>query len=737
MLIRYRGSHNGNTQLFWGRTGADNYSGTRVITVNYSGNGEWRTLFLSPKGHAEWDDQNITRLRFDPPGGTGTTFEVDWLRVLSWDYNNDGVPDHIQGGQDSNNNGLLDLEDSDSDGDRIPDAWQRSIANAPGCVRFDFDENTNPKGWITGGDLTILSVENGYLTSQITGPNPQLIRGRLHLQSALIDALIVRVQSPSPGNITLYWTHDATGGASFDATRSLTFAVPATPDGARSTYFDLRESAEWKGKLITSLRIDPNFPNGTTFSIEHIHTSCGDYDRDGIPDVEEGTDDIDGDGLANFEDIDSDGDGISDAEEIRRGWNPYVPIEATRDSDGDGLPDAAEAIAGTNPDSPDERLSLTIVPDGTGFNLATQARTGRSYTLERTDNFTSWDSEPVVPQVQGSPELTWHATTDPGTPREFFRIRVDSPLEMHDPLNGGDSAIEIGTTETAYLDNSTLRMGTPTTQGGSINFLSPSGGSNLVNWHDPGRLIQQSYYAGTPIDRTAVGQSTNWTPWPWNPIQGGDASHKKSQVIEMTQFDSGTGFFTRTVPLLWDMTTGEKAKAWIDQWNQFEPNKPDVIRITCRFTCFRETDDSWSVGTARHQEFPAVYLIRTLSKVVTYQGDSPWTNAPVEDVTSNIIPGPPWIRHYPSEDWVAMVNPTTNIGVGVYSPIGDLFWWVGATGTTTTGGPTSSQTMHMAPIRTMRLGRDSILAYRYWMVYGHIDTIRERVYQLRELYPHG
>ena len=80
-------------------------------------------------------------------------------------------------------------------------------------------------------------------------------------------------------------------------------------------------------------------------------------------------------------------------------------------------------------------------------------------------------------------------------------MRIDSPLEMHDWLAGGDSVVEIGSTETAYLDNGTLRMGTPTTQGGSINFLAPSGGGNLVNWHDPGRLIQQSYYAGSKLNR--------------------------------------------------------------------------------------------------------------------------------------------------------------------------------------------------------------------------------------------
>jgi hypothetical protein len=731
VLIRYRGSVNGNVQLFWGRTGADSYSGTRVISQNYSGNGEWRTLFFNPKGHADWDDRTITRLRCDPAGGTSTTFEIDWIRVLSWDYNNDGVSDHISGGQDSNNNGLIDLEDLDANGDRIPDAWRRFISNAPGSVHFDFDEANNLEGWAAAGGISSSSVGNGVLTSQVTGTDPQLTRGRLHLQAALIDGLIIRIQSPSPGTITLYWTHDGTGAGSFIETRSMTVSIPATPDGTRSSYFDLREASEWKGKLITSLRIDPDFPNGTVFSIDSIHTSGGDYDRDGIPDLIEGSADIDNDSLANFEDIDRDGDGVSDAEETRRGWDAGNPVEATRDADRDGTTDAAEAIAGTDPDFPGERPSLDIKPNGTGFGITVQARSGRSYTLERTETFSRWDAESVVPQVEGSPELTWQVPAEPGIQREFFRMQVDSPLE---PPTVSNSSVQIGSQETTYIDNGTLRMGTPTTQGGSINFLAPSGGANLVNWYDPGRLIQQSYYAGQSLDRTAVGQSSSWSPWSWNPIQGGDASRKVSQVIEMTQFESGTAFFTRTVPLLWDMNTGEKAKAWIDQWNQFEPDMPDVARVTCRFTCFRDQDDVWTEVRARHQELPAVYLIRTLSKVVTYQGTSPWTNDATE--VSTITPGPPWIKHTPTENWVAMVNPGTDVGVGLYSPFGNLFWWVGATGNPP-GTPTSSQTMHMAPLRAMSLGRDSILSYRYWMIYGDLATIRARVYQLRALYPHG
>ncbi len=53
----------------------------------------------------------------------------------------------------------------------------------------------------------------------------------------------------------------------------------------------------------------------------------GDSDNDGIPDIVEGADDPDGDGLPNYLDTDSDGDFIADR------------VEGTVDSDGDSVPD--------------------------------------------------------------------------------------------------------------------------------------------------------------------------------------------------------------------------------------------------------------------------------------------------------------------------------------------------------------------------------------------------------------
>jgi hypothetical protein len=124
---------------------------------------------------------------------------------------------------------------------------------------------------------------------------------------------------------------------------------------------------------------------------------------------------------------------------------------------------------------------------------------------------------------------------------------------------------------------------------------------------------------------------------------------------------------------------------------------------------------------------------------VAYLGASPWTNDATEvlDYSPDPAKAPfPWAQMTPTESWVAMVDPSTDTGIGLYSPIGTTLWNIGATGNPP-GGPTNSQTMHMAPLRTMRLDRDSIMVYRYWLIHGNLESIRSRAYALRDRYPGG
>lgn len=85
----------------------------------------------------------------------------------------------------------------------------------------------------------------------------------------------------------------------------------------------------------------------------------------------------------------------------------------------------------------------------------------------------------------------------------------------------------------------------------------------------------------------------------------------------------GRGLFTRTVPLFWDMTTGEKAQCVMDQCNEFEPGMSNVVRITCRLIVDRDEGDVWGDPVPKHQELPVTYFIRNRSKVVSYAGNAP------------------------------------------------------------------------------------------------------------------
>ena len=80
-----------------------------------------------------------------------------------------------------------------------------------------------------------------------------------------------------------------------------------------------------------------------------------DSDGDGIPDVVEGTLDLDGDGTPNLMDTDSDGDGVSDAVEYLADFNASdpdhdgLPSYLDTDSDNDGFDDKVERTHGSNP----------------------------------------------------------------------------------------------------------------------------------------------------------------------------------------------------------------------------------------------------------------------------------------------------------------------------------------------------------------------------------------------------
>lgn len=269
-----------------------------------------------------------------------------------------------------------------------------------------------------------------------------------------------------------------------------------------------------------------------------------------------------------------------------------------------------------------------------------------------------------------------------------------------------------------FLDNTTMKIGIDRSMGASITWLSWQGQpGNIINIHDPGRLIQQSYYAGERLDRRADGQHKAWSPWTWNPIQGGGVM-SWARVTRFEKFED-VKLVSETIPKLWDMPD-EEAAAVMLQATEFEPGMPDVVRVHNRIVCRRQPDDRWGAAVPRHQELPACYFTSAFRHVESYLGDGGWRR-------EQQPPGPPWGRANPPLNVMACFNDDGQ-GVAIFSPAATEHWNFGPHRRFTPNAkPEDGPCVHLAPIATVPLGPQSALQYRYWMVVGSKAGITKRI----------
>ncbi len=279
--------------------------------------------------------------------------------------------------------------------------------------------------------------------------------------------------------------------------------------------------------------------------------------------------------------------------------------------------------------------------------------------------------------------------------------------------------------ELLTLDNGVVKMGIDRSKGAAITSLSwPAHPKNVVNFSDPGRLIQQSYYAGKGLDRRADGQNEHWSPWTWNPIQGGGIS-SWARVTKFEVLEAPQTLFSETVPKLWDMPD-EEADAVMRQWTQHEPGMPDVIVVRCEFVSKRKPDDRWGPAIARHQELPACYFTRKFDRFKSYLSSGKWR-------PETQAPGPPWGRADPPKNAMACFA-AEGQGVAVFSPAATEAWNFGPNGEGSSDDPNARPCVHIAPIATIRLSPRSTMRYRYWLVVGSEAQIAQRLDQLVQKY---
>lgn len=272
-----------------------------------------------------------------------------------------------------------------------------------------------------------------------------------------------------------------------------------------------------------------------------------------------------------------------------------------------------------------------------------------------------------------------------------------------------------------FIENGVAKVGIDRSMGASITWLSWKGHpENTINIRDPGRLIQQSYYAGKMIDRRADGQSENWSPWSWNPIQGGGVM-SWARVTDFRKIGEGR-LHSETVPKLWDMPD-EEAEAVMLQSTEFVDGMDNVVMVRNRLVCRRGKGDRWGDAISRHQELPACYFTSRFRNVEIYLGGRKW-----EAVKHP--PGPPWGKAKPKLNIMACFADDGQ-GIAVFSPASDVHWNFGPHGKyDPEAKPTDNPCMHLAPIGLAKLGPQSIFEYRYWIILGDKAAIEPRLQAL-------
>jgi hypothetical protein len=289
--------------------------------------------------------------------------------------------------------------------------------------------------------------------------------------------------------------------------------------------------------------------------------------------------------------------------------------------------------------------------------------------------------------------------------------------------------VRVDATDLLTIEDAAVRVGIDRKKGGAITWLSTqSYQQNMVNIADPGRLIQQSYYAGRRVDRRADGQHRSWSPWSWNPIQGGGvgAGGDAGTWSRVTKFQrTENSLHSECVPKLWDMAD-EEAEAVMRQWTSLEQGVPGVIRVRCEFESLRQEGDRWGEARNSPQELPACYFTRNFSDVRSYLGNSRWR-------AEHQQPGPPWGQAQPPLRAMALFEAQGN-GVAVFSPACRGHWNFGPHGTGNTDMPTAGPCMHVAPVDRVPMGHRSILRYRYWIVTGDEALVAECLDALWEQY---
>ncbi len=277
--------------------------------------------------------------------------------------------------------------------------------------------------------------------------------------------------------------------------------------------------------------------------------------------------------------------------------------------------------------------------------------------------------------------------------------------------------------KTVYLENDRFRLGINLDWGGAIGELTDKTNKtykNLLNAHDTGRLVQQSFYGPTEIPGYKNGIYGE-TVWGYNPVQGGDLNGNRSKLVAYEQTDTTICIVSR--PLDWAKDNSPTFAYYTNVYTLTD----DGVRVQNSVIDFLDTP--W---TPRHQELPAFYAVSALGTFVFYDGQKPWTG----DTLRYERDLPFWggnpdayytVKDGNTETWCAWVD-DAGYGVGVFTPGAEILL-AGRHAYDGSKKPTADSTNYVAPLKTFALRYGEPYSYTYYLTAGSVDEIRQTFQQ--------
>ena len=280
-----------------------------------------------------------------------------------------------------------------------------------------------------------------------------------------------------------------------------------------------------------------------------------------------------------------------------------------------------------------------------------------------------------------------------------------------------------------YIETERYKVGINLNWGGGICYFEDKecpvdGITNLINQHDTGRLVQQSYYGTAGNDEYQPGISFD-VPWVYNPVQGGDQYGNASRLIDFKADKNSV--YIKTQPQDWSLNNALTPSYMENTYTVCD----GFLKVVNRFTDFSGWEHRYS-----DQELPAFYTVSYLSEFTWYDGVNSWQN----DVLARRDDLNFWgtyssectfrLKSGNTETWCAWVSPESNYGIGLFVPGVDVLK-AGRYEFNNSKDALNDATNYVAPLKVIKITSFRPIEYSYIITTGSTEQIRETFRQNR------